>query len=306
MRFTHSINAVKCQEWDINLAQGALVDLINQASSWSKTQVVDGEVYYWVSRNKVIDEIPVAYSKPDTVYRSLKTLADKGIINYVKQGKKDLVNFTEKGKRWNVKGTDIGDSKLESKSELEKISGINPALLGNKSEKIPQNSEINSTYKNTSINKSTSNKNTKTAVKSNTKHNSKPASEKFLAHNYPTPSFINEELWVAYNDMRDAKKKPASDYACKLLIRKLTAWHEEGLDTKSAIENSIVNQWIDIFKPNTNQITTIKNKGVSNGHNQQSANQSATGQPLSAVQAEIQRIKAARDSQSSDAIRTVS
>lgn len=166
MRYTLSINTVKCQEWDINLAQGALFDLINQASSWAKACVVDGEVYYWMSRNKIIEEIPVAYTKTDTVYRSLKTLVDKGLIDYIKEGKKDLIRMTEKGRTWNVKGTTQGDAKLGNKSELAENSEINPSKLGNKSEKTPENSEINPTYKSTN-NKSINNKNRATHAPDN-------------------------------------------------------------------------------------------------------------------------------------------
>lgn len=158
MRYTLSINAVKCQEWGLNLAQGALMDLLNQASGWAEPQVVDGQVYYWVSRNKIVNEIPVAYSKPDTVYRSLKLIADKDLITHIKDGKKDLMRLTDKGKTWNVKGTEQGDAKLGNKSELPKKTEINPNKLGNKSE---NHSEINPTYKNTNTNKSISNKNTK-------------------------------------------------------------------------------------------------------------------------------------------------
>lgn len=156
MRFTHSINAVKCIEWDINLAQGALMDLINQSNSWAEPTMVDGKLYYWMSRNKVIAEIPVAYNKADTVYRAFKILASKDLISYIKDGKRDLVALTEKGKTWNVKGTDIGDAKLGFISELIENSEINPSESGNKSE---NNSDLNPTNKNTSINKNISNKN---------------------------------------------------------------------------------------------------------------------------------------------------
>ena len=37
MRFNTSINNVKCLEWGINANQGALFDLLYQASSWAET-----------------------------------------------------------------------------------------------------------------------------------------------------------------------------------------------------------------------------------------------------------------------------
>lgn len=203
MRYTHSINAVKCLEWDITLSEGALMDLINQASSWAEPSMVDGKIYYWMSRNKVIDEIPVAYKKADTVYRAFKTLASKGLISYIKDGRRDLVAFTEKGKTWNVKGTDIGDAKLGNKSELAENSEINPSKLGNKSEKTPKNSEINPTDKNTN-NKSISNK--KRAPKTDSKKEDvfKPVK----------PEQVSDQTW---NDLLALRKKKGA-------IDSQTAW----------------------------------------------------------------------------------
>ena len=156
MRYTIHINAVKCQEWGLNLNQGALFDLLNQASSWAKPVVIDSEVYYWISRNMIIDEIPLAYSKPDTVYRAFKDLSEKGLIVHVKQGQKDLIRLTEKGKEWNAKNSEINPTfsqKLGNKSEkTAKNSDLNPTFsqkLGNKSEKTAKNSDLNPTDHNT-------------------------------------------------------------------------------------------------------------------------------------------------------------
>jgi DNA-binding PadR family transcriptional regulator len=147
---------VKCQEWGLNLNQGALFDLLNQASSWAKPVVIDNEVYYWISRNMIIDEIPLAYSKPDTVYRAFKDLSEKGLIVHVKQGQKDLIRLTEKGKEWNAKNSEINPN-VGNKSDIlpktdQKNSEINPTFsqkLGNKSEKTAKNSDLNPTDKNT-------------------------------------------------------------------------------------------------------------------------------------------------------------
>ena len=156
MRYTILINAVKCQEWDLTLSQGALFDLLNQAHTWAKHIDVNGELFFWVSRNMIINEIPLAYSKPDTVYRAFKTLSDKGLIVHAKRGQKDLVRLTEKGKEWNAKNSEINPN-VGNKSEIppkpkQKNSEINPTFeqkLGNKSEKIAKNSEINPTDHNT-------------------------------------------------------------------------------------------------------------------------------------------------------------
>lgn len=107
MRFSTYINNAKCLEWNLNANQGALFDLLNQAPAWAKEIIIDGVVYYWVSRNAVIEELPLFYSKPDTVYRHFVEFHKKGLIVYQKHGDKDLIRLTEKGKTWNEFNSDL-------------------------------------------------------------------------------------------------------------------------------------------------------------------------------------------------------
>ena len=155
MRFITTINNKKCLEWKITATQGALVSLIYEANSWAKEIVIEDKVYYYISRNLILQELPLFFEKSDTVYRNLKALNEKGIIEYVKQGKKDLIRLTEKGKTWNV----IKSEKEELNSEINpsKIenSDSNPTKLGNKSEK---NSDSNPTNKDNIYYKNTNNK----------------------------------------------------------------------------------------------------------------------------------------------------
>jgi hypothetical protein len=103
------------------MQQGALFDLINKLHCWAEPIFIDGEVYYWASKQMICNEIPLAYNKVDTVYRALKTLCEKGLINYKKQGEKDCISLTAKGKEWN--------------SEMNPInSEMNPKNLGNRSD----------------------------------------------------------------------------------------------------------------------------------------------------------------------------
>ncbi|QIM66295.1 hypothetical protein A4G16_02360 [Mannheimia granulomatis] len=139
MRFTSTINNVRLVEWEINITQGALVDLINQASSWAKAVVIDGITYYWMSFGKVCEELPAVFSKEDTVYRQYKVLKEKGIIDHFKMDGKDYVRLTEKGCDWN---------KFESIRESEK----NPSFGNNSAKtrkKIRESSEKNPTDNNT-------------------------------------------------------------------------------------------------------------------------------------------------------------
>ena len=139
MRFNTYINNVKCIEWGLNASQGALFDLLNQLSSWADASETSQGISYHISRNKVIEELPLFYSKPDTVYRHFIILHEKGLISYQKQGSFDFVCLTQKGRQWN--------------SEMNPNSDINPIKLGTKSEK---DSEPNPTYNNTNTHNTTS------------------------------------------------------------------------------------------------------------------------------------------------------
>lgn len=138
MRFNTLINNQKCLEWGLNANQGALFDLLNQLSSWANPVIIENKIYFHISRNKIVEELPLFYTKADTVYRHFKKLEELDLIEYIKQGKKDLVSITSKGKTWN----EIRNSEM------------NPSKFGNESEK---NSEMNPTYNNTSINNKTNN-----------------------------------------------------------------------------------------------------------------------------------------------------
>lgn len=110
----------------INITQGALVDLINQASSWAKAVVIDGVTYYWMSFGKVCEELPSVFSKEDTVYRQYKVLKEKGIIEHFKMDGKDYVRLTEKA----VSGISLSRSETRKKirvTEIERASSHYPS-----------------------------------------------------------------------------------------------------------------------------------------------------------------------------------
>lgn len=143
-RFSLYVNQHMALELGIeNLNQAVVFDLLANASSWAKPEIIDGEVYYWVARQMVCAQLPFLKMKPDTAYRHFKGLGSIGLIEHVKSGKKDCVRLTAKGKKYFEMNPNnyIGDTK-------NAMSEINPnnskPYVGNISE---SNSEINPTYK---------------------------------------------------------------------------------------------------------------------------------------------------------------
>ena len=148
MRFSTYLNNAKCMEWKINAQQGILFALLYEAPAWAKEEIIENKTYYFVSRNLILEELPMFFEKSDTVYRNLKALQEKGLIEYIKQGKKDLIRITAKGKTWN----EFKDNNSEKSPSSEQNSEKNPNNLGKKSEKEPKNSEKNPTNNNTIYN----------------------------------------------------------------------------------------------------------------------------------------------------------
>lgn len=63
------------------------------------------------------------------------------------------------------------------------------------------------------------------------------------------PDFIDVKDWKDFEQMRRVIKKPMTDRARKLIINKLTGFKERGYDIKQILENSIANNWQDVYLP---------------------------------------------------------
>jgi len=119
MKYSIHINQKQAVALGItNINQAVIFDLLIGVAAWADPQIIGDEVYYWVARQKIADELPILDIKPKTVYRHLKILADNGLIDYVKLGAKDCVKITEKGKSYYV------DSKIPQTGFQNPISGI--------------------------------------------------------------------------------------------------------------------------------------------------------------------------------------
>ena len=194
MRFSTTLNNQKCMEWELNATQGVLIALLYEANAWANEEIIDDKTYYFVSRNLILKELPMFFEKADTVYRNLKVLAEKGIIEYIKHKGMDLIRLTVKGKSWN-----FIESSSEKSPNFDNNSEKNPSEFGKKSE---NNSEKNPTYKDTNIQKDIS-KNNK---EKNKKEKSKNEIQEFI--NNLTEDNEYKELLFKYIEYRKNIKKP--------------------------------------------------------------------------------------------------
>jgi len=161
MRYTISIDQIRSQEWKLTLSEAAVFDFCTRLASWAEPMLIDGQVWYFASRNKVIEELPIITQKPDTIYRIYKALDEKGAILWQKHDGKDCVQITEKGKAWNSEKNPNDSHELGKKSELTR-------------KKIRINSEKNPTNNNT-IDKDTIDKRENARAKTENQPTEQPA-----------------------------------------------------------------------------------------------------------------------------------
>lgn len=127
MRYSLYINQPVAIELGLeNTTEAIIFDYLIIAPTWAEPIIIANQVYYWVARQKICDEHPLLDLKTDTVYRYLKRLGKKGLITYIKQGKKDCISITKAGKKY--------VSKAMSENNPSSISENNPNNLGELSE----------------------------------------------------------------------------------------------------------------------------------------------------------------------------
>lgn len=238
MRFSTTLNNQKCMEWKINATQGILVALLYEANAWANEEIIDDKIYYFVSRNLILKELPMFFEKADTVYRNLKVLAEKGIIEYIKHKGMDLIRLTEKGKSWN-----FIENNSEKNPNFDSNSEKSPSKFGKKSE---NNSEKNPTNKDTNIQKDI-NKNNKEKYKKEKKQNE---IQEFINNLDRDTEY--KELLFKYVEYRKNIKKPLKTIVpMKKILKDFPNWFSLDEAINIAMEKEwqgLEPEWIAKYK----------------------------------------------------------
>jgi len=67
------------------------------------------------------------------------------------------------------------------------------------------------------------------------------------------PKWIPLETWTAFLEMRKRIKKPATEFAKKLIVGKLEKFKSQGQDIVAILEKSITSGWQDVFELKENK-----------------------------------------------------
>lgn len=215
--------------------------------------------------NKSTDSISVSqlvdgtgYNK-DSVLKGCEKLVELGIVvrkSFANQpAKYDLTD--------GIFAVDILDSEKNAVENLD--SKTNSAvdileggvdILDSTQSKI---STHNNNYKTT---------NTKTNINNGEKTNTtsekskKQKKELFNAKPVELPENVNRELWIQFVEMRTANKKPLTENAVKLILKKLQSF---GALANQSLENSIIGNYQGVFPPKSDHSANPKNNHAQQG-----------------------------------------
>lgn len=203
MKYSSYIDNITSKEWGFSIQLAYIFDWLYSLPSWAEAVHSDEGTFFFASRHKAIEELPLLTDKPDTIYRYYKELEVAGFIEMHKFNGKDYIKLTEKTRQWGRK--------------IIRDSDLNPDLFGNKSEK---GSENNPTYKNTNTDKNTRDKNTTPL---------------------PFDSLEFHRAWTEWFAYRKEIKKKMTETTIRKQFKDLAA-HTEA-DAIQIIEQSIRNGW---------------------------------------------------------------
>ena len=142
MQYNLSINVCKATEWGLDSQLACLFSYLLTVKLWVPPTRIGDQDWYWLAKSKILTEVPFLGDKPDTVYRQMKRLQEKGLINVNKNRglKRTYIQITNKGLEWHHSGEECV-SNIGSESEV--TSDLNPKHIGSKSEGSVNHRSVN-------------------------------------------------------------------------------------------------------------------------------------------------------------------
>lgn len=127
------IDMAFAKAFGLNMNLGAVYNVLRFAPTYCKAKEIEGETYYFISRNLACEKLSLITDKPDTMYRYYKKLEASGLVKLHKIGAQDYVHIVpEHAIKWN--------------SDDYPNLGRSSEQLGQPSENTPKNSDERPTY----------------------------------------------------------------------------------------------------------------------------------------------------------------
>ncbi len=231
MQFSIYINQPCAAAWGLNLPQSLLFGFLYNVPSWAEPLTVSGETYYRLAKNKILTELPLLTDKPDTAYRLLKELRDKGLIVVRRFDSEQYIALTEKTKLWNGHDASVIESDKnpnlgnisEPRKKIRENSEKNPNNLGNISDISYNQDHITNIKKNISASDSECGSQSDSPRREYLTKKNKRLTGKLLA--------LFEQFWEAF-DFKNGKRAAADAW---LNIR----WSQSAEENRTLFEQIV-------------------------------------------------------------------
>ena len=82
---------------------------------------------------------------------------------------------------------------------------------------------------------------------------------------FALPDWIDKNIWNAFLEMRKRKRKPATDWAKQLIVKKLEKFKNDGESIDEILNKSILKTWEDVYSLKDGGQNAISQK-VNHGH----------------------------------------
>ena len=107
----------------------------------------------------------------------------------------------------------------------------------------------------------------------------KPKSPQLSVALIELPEFVIRDSWLGFIEMRQKIRKPPTERAAAMLIKKLTMFHNTGHDVNAILDQSTVNNYQDLYE--------LKNTGAGylNGNGRTSGSTAQAGRKTGIVEA---------------------
>lgn len=71
------------------------------------------------------------------------------------------------------------------------------------------------------------------------------------------PDFIPVEAWAEFKRMRKSIKKPMTDYAEQLMIKRIKGFVDAGQDAQAILDQSIMNCWQTVYELKVEEVRKV-------------------------------------------------
>jgi len=129
MKYSIYINQTKMIKRELSLSEACVMNILTQLSTWCDEEVIDWEVYYYLSAGKLVDELPGISESKWTFYNILNKLKEKWIVKHKNHKNKGYYKLTEKGKKWDVVSQNNETKNEGSHKKMSKVSQNNETGL---------------------------------------------------------------------------------------------------------------------------------------------------------------------------------